>query len=78
VSGLTATMQPLIRPRRVPWWRMAWIVWRQHRLTVAGIGAVLGALALYVLVTGLQMRDAHAAAVACQPAESDLCVKHGW
>jgi hypothetical protein len=32
---------------------MAWVTWRQHRLTLAGIVAVLGAVSLYLLITGL-------------------------
>ncbi len=75
MSALTATMGPGsdTPSRPVPWRRMGWIVWRQHRFTVGGTLALLGALALYVLVTGLQMRDAHATAAACHPAASDVC-----
>ena len=34
--------------RPVPWRRMAWVTWRQHRIALAGVAALLGALAVYV------------------------------
>jgi len=52
---------------------MAWITWRQHRLTLAGVGVLLGAAAAYVLVSGVRMHHAYAAALACHPASSDVC-----
>jgi hypothetical protein len=42
--------------RPVPWRRMAWITWRQHRLAVAGVVAVLGAASVYLYITGEQLR----------------------
>ena len=57
----------------MPWRRMAWITWRQHRLTLAGVVALLGAAAVYVLITGLRMHHAFAAVSACRPASSDVC-----
>jgi hypothetical protein len=35
---------------------MAWVVWRQHRLTLAGVIVVLGAASLYLYTVGLQLR----------------------
>jgi hypothetical protein len=52
---------------------MAWIAWRQHRLTLAGVGALLTAAAGYVLITGLRMHHAYAAVTGCQPAASEVC-----
>jgi ABC-type transport system involved in multi-copper enzyme maturation permease subunit len=52
---------------------MAWIMWRQHRLTLAGVVAVFGVVALYLLITGLQMHQAYAAVAGCRPANSDFC-----
>ncbi len=49
---------------------MAWVTWRQHRLTLAGVVAVFGAAAVYLLITGLPMHDAYAAVTACHPASS--------
>ena len=58
-------------PRPVPWRRMAWVTWRQHRAALAGVGAFLGALALYLWLTGLQIH--HAYASACQSASPLAC-----
>jgi len=75
MTALTAPTRPgpgtSLRP--VPWRRMAWITWRQHRLTLAGVGVLFGSAAAYVLITGLRMHRDYAAVVACRPADSDLC-----
>jgi ABC-2 family transporter protein len=60
-------------PRPVPWRRMAWVTWRQHRIALAGVAALLGALAVYLWLTGLQMHHAYSAATACHPASSFFC-----
>jgi hypothetical protein len=52
---------------------MAWVTWRQHRLTLAGIGTLLTAAAAYVLVTGVQLHHAYAIVKGCQPRSSDIC-----
>jgi ABC-type transport system involved in multi-copper enzyme maturation permease subunit len=52
---------------------MAWVTWRQHRLTLAGVVAVFGVAAVYLLITGFQMHQAYAAVTACRPAGSDIC-----
>ena len=44
--------------RPVPWRRMAWVTWRQHRIALAGAAALLGALAVYLWYTGLQAHHA--------------------
>ena len=36
----SADLQPL------PWRRMAWVTWRQHRTALIGVFAFIGALAL--------------------------------
>jgi hypothetical protein len=51
----------------VPWRRMAWVIWRQHRVALAGLAAFLGTLALYVWVVGLQLHHAYIAATTCNP-----------
>jgi ABC-type transport system involved in multi-copper enzyme maturation permease subunit len=61
------------RLRPLPWRRMAWVTWRQHRLTLAGVVALLGAAGAYLLITGLQMHQAYAAVTACHPANSGIC-----
>jgi len=59
--------------RPLPWRRMTWIIWRQHRLALAGVIALLGVAAAYLLITGLQMQQAYAAVSACRPASSGIC-----
>ena len=43
--------------RPVPWRRMAWVTWRQHRAALAGVAVFLGALAVYLWLTALQMHQ---------------------
>ena len=73
MSALTVPARPKhdagLRP--VPWRRMAWVTWRQHRATLAGVAALLGALAVYLWLTGLQIH--HAYATSCHPASSLAC-----
>jgi uncharacterized membrane protein len=57
----------------LPWRRMAWVTWRQHRLTLIGVPGLLGALAGYLLIAGLRSHHAYAALIACQPAGSPGC-----
>jgi hypothetical protein len=52
---------PNTNPRPVPWRGMAWVSWRQHRATLAGLVAVLGAAGLYLYITGLDLRHEVAA-----------------
>jgi ABC-2 family transporter protein len=59
--------------RPVPWRRMAWVTWRQHRIALGGVAVLLGALAVYLWLTGLQMHHAYATVTACHPASSDAC-----
>jgi hypothetical protein len=61
------------RLRPVPWQRMAWVTWRQHRIALAGVAAFLGALAVSLWLVGLHMHNAYAAAIACHPASSLAC-----
>ncbi len=57
--------------RPLPWRRMAWITWRQHRFALGGVAGFLGAFAVYLWLTGLQMHDAYA--TACHSASSFDC-----
>jgi len=59
--------------RPVPWRRMTWVTWRQHRSALAGMAAFLGALAVWVWRAGLGLHHAYAAAAACHPAGSIAC-----
>jgi hypothetical protein len=60
--------------RPVPWRRMAWVTWRQHRAALAGVAVFLGALAVGLWLAGLKTHHAYAATVAaCHPVASDAC-----
>jgi hypothetical protein len=61
-----ANLQPM------PWRRMAWVIWRQHRIALGGMAALLGALAVYVWIVGRQLHHAYAAATTCNP-NSPIC-----
>jgi hypothetical protein len=73
MTTLTAAVPSIERQRPVPWTRLAWVTWRQHRLTLAGVAALLGGLSLYLLITGLKMHSAYASVAACHPASSAAC-----
>jgi len=60
--------------RPVPWQRMAWVTWRQHRFAVAGMALFLGGLATYLWIIGRRLHHAYAAAIACHSASSVACV----
>ncbi|MGH3152815.1 MAG: ABC transporter permease subunit [Streptosporangiaceae bacterium] len=61
------------RPQPLPWRRMAWVTWRQHRIALAGAATLLGGLALYLWIAGLQIHHDWTVAVACHPADSGAC-----
>jgi len=61
------------RLRPLPWRRMAGVTWRQHRIALAGVAALLGALAVWLWLEGLQAHRAYAAAADCHPASSGAC-----
>ncbi len=52
---------------------MVWVVWRQHRLAIAGVLALLAAAAAIVLFEGVQLHHAYAAVMACRPVTSGAC-----
>ena len=59
--------------RPIPWRRMAGVTWRQHRIALAGVAVLLGALAVWLWSIGRPLHHAYAAAVACRPASSVAC-----
>jgi hypothetical protein len=61
------------RQRPLPWRRMVWVTWRQHRLSLGGAVVFLGALAVCLWIVGLRLHHAYAAATACQPVNSQVC-----
>ena len=73
MTALTVSARPEedtgLRP--VPWRRMAWVTWRQHRAALGGVAVFLGAFAVYLWLSGLQMH--HAYATDCPTANSLAC-----
>ena len=61
--------------RPLPWRRMAWVTWRQHRVALTGLVVALAAIATYTWIVGLQLHHAYAAELACHPAGSDACLQ---
>ena len=57
----------------MPWRRMAGVTWRQHRIALAGVAVLLGALAVWLWIAGTSVHHAYAAAIACHPAGSAAC-----
>jgi hypothetical protein len=61
---------------RTVWWaRLSWVTWRQHRAALAGVAALLGGLAVLLLVTGLHVRAAFSGLglTACHPVTTRSC-----
>jgi hypothetical protein len=59
--------------RPLPWRRMAGVTWRQHRIALAGVAVLLGALAVWLWTIGMPLHHAYVAATACHPASSPAC-----
>ncbi len=57
----------------VRWRRMAWVIWRQNRLTISGVIGLLAVAAVVVVVEGVQLHHAYAPVAACRPADSGTC-----
>ena len=76
MTALTVPARPEedASPRPVPWRRMAWVTWRQHRIALAGVAVFLGVLAVLLWRAGLTTHHVFAAAVAaCRPGASGAC-----
>ena len=75
MTVLTMPAQPdhatALRP--VPWRRMAWVTWRQHRPTLISVPAVLATVAVFLLIAGLKIHHDYAVLTACHPATSSAC-----
>ena len=57
---------PALRP--VPWQRMIWVTWRQHRGMLTSVTAVLAAVSLFLLIAGLKVHHDYTALVNCRTA----------
>jgi hypothetical protein len=73
VAMSTVPRREQVRSPRVPWRRIAWVIWRQHRLAIAGVLALLAVAAAFVIAEGVQMHHAYTAVTACRPAGSAAC-----
>jgi ABC-2 family transporter protein len=62
---------PALRP--VPWPRMVWVTWRQHRGLLVSVTAVLAVVSAFLLVMGLKVHHDYTALINCQPASSTAC-----
>lgn len=71
MTTLTALPPHSIHP--VPWHRLAWVAWRRYRLTLVATVGVLGLVAVYFLVSGLQIHSAYDAWRSCTPHNSAGC-----
>ena len=66
-----ASQDAALRP--VPWRRMVWVTWRQHRPTLISVPVVLGAVAVFLWIAGLKIHHDYAVLTACHPASSNAC-----
>jgi hypothetical protein len=73
VLTLPASVNADAALKPVPWRRMLWVVWRQHRPTFISVAAVLGAAILYLVLEGLKIHRDFAALTACRPVSSTAC-----
>jgi hypothetical protein len=74
MTAVAAPASRAARPRPVPWTRLVWVTWRQHRVALAGVAALLGGLALYMLIMGLKIHSGYASVMSCHPAHSGACL----
>jgi hypothetical protein len=49
------------------------VTWRQHRPTLISVPALLGAVAVFLLIAGLKVHHDYAVLTACHPAASTAC-----
>jgi hypothetical protein len=62
---------PVLPP--VPWRRMVWVTWCQHRGLLVSVTAVLAVVSAFLLIAGLKVHHDYTALVNCHPANSDAC-----
>ena len=59
--------------RPLPWRRMAGVIWWQHRFALAGVVALLGAVAVLMWIAGTTLHQSYANAIACGSSQSPAC-----
>jgi hypothetical protein len=72
MTALSTAPVPSVRP--VPWPRLGWVVWRRYRTMLTATIGILAVIAVYLVVTGEQMRSAYHAVTACRPTGSTACM----
>jgi ABC-2 family transporter len=70
---MTAVAAPAGGRRPVPWTRLVWVTWRQHRVALAGVTVLLGGLGLYLLIMAVKIHNGYASVTSCHPAGSAAC-----
>jgi hypothetical protein len=73
MTAVAAPAPPATRPGPVPWAKLVWVTWRQHRVALAGVAVLLGGLGLYLLIMGLKIHSGYANVTSCHPARSAAC-----
>jgi len=59
--------------RPLPWRRMAWVTWCQHRPALIGVPAFFAALAIVMLSEGLKIHHDYGPLLACHPLTASTC-----
>src|SRR5579871_1264289 len=69
----TSRVEDRAASRPVPWHRMAWVTWRQHRAALGGVVAFLAVVSGYLWSTGLTLHHDYGSVLACRPVNSSVC-----
>ena len=73
MTAIAAPAPPASRPRPVPWTRLVWVTWRQHRAALAGVTVLLSGVGLYLLIMGVKIHSGYASVTSCHPPGSAAC-----
>ena len=57
----------------VPWRRMLWVTWRQHRGLLISVSVTFAFGVIVMLITGSRIHHDYAILMACRPAASPAC-----
>src|SRR5690348_12116523 len=70
-AALMAVGSPELHP--VPWRRLGWVAWRRYRPLLVTTSGLLGLVAIFLVLRGLDIRHAYARVRDCTPAASSAC-----
>lgn len=75
MTTITAPAPAAPRVRPVPWRKLAWVSWRQHRLALGAAAVLLAGVCAWMMISGLQMRSALASfgLGSCTPLTATSC-----